>query len=517
VAPDIPRAAIDTVLHGVVREHLETFLAAAAAHTDGIGLPRFIEREFRAFLRCGLLVHGFLRVRCDGCAFERLVPLSFKGRAVCASCGGRRMAEQAANLVQAVLPWVPVRQWVLTVPHRLRYRLAFDLVLCRAVVGVFVRAVLGWYRRRARRAGWSDGHSGSVTVIQRFGSGLQLNVHAHALVLDGVFTEAADGTLRFHLAPPPTDVEVARLVATIRTRVLRLLRRRGIVTEAADDDAPDPLAATSLALAGITSAAVQGRSALGPRAGERVLQLGRVSGAPWVTTTGSRQAHMEGFDLHANVAVAANNRDGLEQLARYVLRPPIAQERLTRTADGRVLLTLKAEWSDGTTHLVFEPIELLERLAALTPRPRINLVLHHGVLASHSRWRARAVAYGRDTLDSVGPDAAVRCGTATPPVPPRAPPPSALASSSPAPGPAQVSSLAGDDPPSPARRAWSWPDLLRHTVAVDVLACPRCGGRMRVVATIEDPVVIRKILTHLGLPTEASAPRPRPSDLFDWS
>jgi hypothetical protein len=88
----------------------------------------------------------------------------------------------------------------------------------------------------------------------------------------------------------------------------------------------------------------------------------------------ARQAHLDGFDLHANVAVAANNRDGLEQLARYVLPPPIAQERLSRTADGRVLLTLKTEWSDGTTHLVFDPIELLERLAALTPRPRINLV-----------------------------------------------------------------------------------------------------------------------------------------------
>jgi hypothetical protein len=330
VAPYVPRAAADTVLHGVVREHLETFLAAAAARTGGEGLPRFIERELRGFLRCGLLVHGFLRIRCDDCAFERLLPLSCKGRAVCASCGGRRMAEQAANLVQSVLPWVPVRQWVLTVPHRLRYRLAFDHTLCRAVIAVFVRAVLGWYRRRARRAGGADGQSGSVTVIQRFGSGLQLNVHSHALFLDGVFTEAADGTLRFHPAPPPTDLEVARLVATIRTRVLRLLRRRGVCVDVADDDAPDPLAETSLALAGITSAAVQGRSALGPRAGARVLQLGRVPGAPWVTTTGTRQAHLDGFDLHANVAVAANNRDGLEQLARYVLRPPIAQERLTR-------------------------------------------------------------------------------------------------------------------------------------------------------------------------------------------
>jgi len=331
------------------------------------------------------------------------------------------MAEQAANLIHAVLPWLPVRQWVLTVPHRLRYRLAFDHTLCRAVVAVCVRAVLGWYRRRARRAGWAGGHSGSVTVIQRFGSGLQLNLHAHALALDGVFTEAADGTLRFHPAPPPSDAEVARLVATIRTRVVRLLRRRGGFADAEDDDARDPFAEASLALAGITSAAVQGRSALGPRPGARVLQIGRVPGAPWVTSTGTRQAHLDGFDLHANVQVAANNRDGLEQLARYVLRPPIAQERLMRTADGRVLLTLKTEWSDGTTHLLFEPIELLERLAALTPRPRINLVLHHGVLAPHSRWRARAVAYGRDTLAASGSQAAVATSASPPPAAPNEP------------------------------------------------------------------------------------------------
>jgi hypothetical protein len=89
---------------------------------------------------------------------------------------------------------------------------------------------------------------------------------------------------------------------------------------------------------------------------------------------------------------------------------------LTCTADGRVLLTLKLERSDGTTHLLFEPIELLERLAALTPRPRINLVLHHGVLAPHSRWRARAVAYGRDTPTSPAPDPVATCGTAHLPV-----------------------------------------------------------------------------------------------------
>lgn len=90
-----PRAADATVLHRVVREHLETFLAAAAARTDGAGMPPFIEREFRDFLGCGSYSRGFARVRCDDCAFERLVPFSCKGRAVCPSCGERRMKHAA--------------------------------------------------------------------------------------------------------------------------------------------------------------------------------------------------------------------------------------------------------------------------------------------------------------------------------------------------------------------------------------------------------------------------------------
>src|SRR5262249_56773385 len=124
-------------------------------------------------------------------------------------CGGRRMAEQAAHLVDAVLPWAPVRQWVLTVAHRLRYRLAFDHALCRAVLGVFVRAVLGWYRRRARRAGIAGGRSGTVTVVQRFGSGLELNVHFHLLAPDGVFVVSADRTVGFHRVSAPTNADVA--------------------------------------------------------------------------------------------------------------------------------------------------------------------------------------------------------------------------------------------------------------------------------------------------------------------
>jgi hypothetical protein len=177
---------------------------------------------------------------------------------------------------------------------------------------------------------------------------------------------------------------------------------------------------------------------------------------------------------------------------------------LTRIADGGVLLTLKAEWTDGTTHLLFEPVEVLERLAALTRRPRSNLVLHHGVLAPHSQWQARAVAYGRDTLALPDVDLAVA---------PRS-------------EPARPAHRPSPRPPRSKRRR----PVRRHAPGPGLTFCatrsrwtswrsPRCGGRMRVLATIDDPSVIRKILTHLGLPTEASAPRPPPSDLFDfdWS
>jgi len=164
-----PRDAERGVLYRVVEAHLDAFLDAAAHGAEGARLPMFVEQEFRDFLTCGVLAHGFARLRCGDCAFERLVPFSCKGRGFCPSCGGRRMTESAARLVDQVLPRVPIRQWVLTLPYRLRYLLAWNHELSRAVLGVYARALLAFQRRRAQRCGIRDGRSGCVTVIQRFG------------------------------------------------------------------------------------------------------------------------------------------------------------------------------------------------------------------------------------------------------------------------------------------------------------------------------------------------------------
>ena len=239
-----------------------------------------------------------------------------------------------------------------------------------------------------------------------------------------------------------------------------------------------------------------------------MLQVGREPGAPWVTSRGPCQAHLEGFDLHANITVAADDRAGVERLCRYVLRPPVAQERLSLTPDGLVLVTLKTEWHDGTTHLLFTPVELLEKLAALTPRPRINLVLYHGILAPHARARARAVAHGANTTSSR------EAAPAEAPSEPNRPTGDGFAHAV-TEAPHGTKATRRSDKP----RDWRWADLMRRIFELDVLACPRCGGRMSVIATIEAADVLRKILGHLGLPTDAPAAspaRPPPSipDLF---
>jgi hypothetical protein len=160
-----PRDPTSTVLYGIVRDHFETFRAQAASLREGEGLPRFVEREFREFLTCGCLAAGFARFHCHACGHDRLVAFSCKGRGFCPSCGSRRMSERAAHLVDHVLPDVPIRQWVLSLPYRLRYLLAWDHDLCRTVVAVFMRTVLGGLRTRARRAGVIDGRSGAVAII----------------------------------------------------------------------------------------------------------------------------------------------------------------------------------------------------------------------------------------------------------------------------------------------------------------------------------------------------------------
>jgi hypothetical protein len=306
-----------------------------------------------------------------------------------------------------------------------------------------------------------------------FGAAINLNVHVHALVLDGVYAEDGSGTLRCHPVPPPSDENMDALLATIERRIVRLLARRGVVE--GGTHGPDRWSEQAPVLAGIADASVQGRVAFGPRAGAKVRRGGGSPEWPALSSSarGPCHAHHDGFDLHAGVVVPGRDRARLERVCRYALRPPVAHDRIHLTEQGQVRLELRHRWADGTSHLLFDPIELLERLAALTPRPRINLVLYYGVLGARSAWRSR------------------------------------LGEPEPAPsGETGAEPAARPDAAGAAPSNLLWAQLMRRSFGFDVLACPRCGGRLRLIALIEEARVIQRILGHLGLATEVPAARP---------
>ena len=209
-----------------------------------------------------------MRVRCDDCGHSRAVAFSCMGRGFCPSCLGRRMADTAARLVDHVLPKVPVRQFVLSFPYEIRYRLAYDNDLVSAVLRVFLRVVGRWYRRQARAMGHSESRCGSVTFVQRFGSSINANPHVHVIMLDGVYVDGEDGP-EFVPAPRLSDDDVQQIVETTARRVIRLCTKRGLL----DDSQADPLADEEPLLAALTAASVRGIVATGERAGQRLRRV----------------------------------------------------------------------------------------------------------------------------------------------------------------------------------------------------------------------------------------------------
>jgi hypothetical protein len=174
-------------------------------------------------------------------------------------------------------------------------------------------------------------------------------------------------------------------------------------------------------------------------------------------------ASLDGFTLHAATRAGALDPAGLEALLRYVVsRPPVAQERVEQRPDGLVRITLKKAYGDGAIAVDMDPLSLLCRLATSVPPPRFHTVKYAGVLAPASPWRSRL------TL------------------------------------PSTQSAAASDELDRPAHAAAyrPWAELLARTFVVDVLACPKCRGRMRLLALVQDPAIVARFLAAMGETTE---------------
>jgi hypothetical protein len=248
--------------------------------------------------------------------------------------------------------------------------------------------------------------------------------------------------------------------------VLRLLVRRGILDEASCE--PDPLQEEEPVLAGILQASVQGTVATGERAGRRIRRI--LSDPAQGQRTGDLCFCSRGFSLHAARRVKPESSTKLEELCRYVLRPPLANQRLRWLSDEELLLRLKRKWGDGTTHILLSPTELISRVAALVPPKGFNEVRYHGVLAPRSKLRRRVIP--------------------KPPSNERATSTSTAGSTTTEPASEQ----------SAAKRIL-WADLLRRVFRAEVDRCS-CGGRFRLRAFITDPAEAGRYLRHIGIPCD---------------
>jgi hypothetical protein len=300
--------------------------------------------------------------------------------------------------------------------------------------------------------------------------------------LDGVFVEDAEGELSFVELPELSDMDVAELLQTIVARVLGHLRRQGLLSDA--DDAlqrPQPDDPEQLVLDALGSAATHGQSLAGPES--------RPGHIPYVRDAAAEPrmqaplcAAVLGLSLHANTHVDADDKSGRERLIKYILRPPLAADRIERIDGGRVRLHLKRNFSDGTFAIELDELSLVARLAALVPPPWQNQVRYSGVLASAHPWRSTVVPREPDAGDAT-------C--------------------------ARDEQASDDDTSDTAKvpkgkgcRYWPWRILKARTFGADTTQCPDCKGTLKLRALVQDRDAIERILTHLGLPTDVPKPAP---------
>jgi hypothetical protein len=423
------------------------------------------EPEFRRYLKCGILAHGFARARCSGCGHDFLIAFSCKGRGVCLSCNARRMAETAAHLVDQVIPRLPVRQWVLSLPKRLRYFLQHNPGAINGALHIFLRAVEALLRERSPDAG-PRAKIGAVAFTHRFGSFLNEHIHFYCVVIDGVFDSSMDAnTIRFHEATTLTNADIEETRDKVRKRIIWSFVQRGF--------------------------------------------LDRNDGKEMILWE-----HGGGFSINASVRIEENDCAGLERLLRYCARPPFALERLEELESKTIVYHLPKPDPDGRTELYLTPFELIARIAALVPPPRVHRHRYFGVLAPNAPLRAQAIALAKseppqatatsqvplvqpeaNPLNPLGADAS------------QLPQPQSLPSSLPQPLQQQFRpSEPPVDPPLKPIRPGSvsilWAMFLARLYEISPLTCPICGGAVRILSFITEAPTIRHILEHIGEPTE---------------
>lgn len=452
-----------SLLYRTIAQHLDTFIHNRAA--EGRELPAYVLDEFRSYLRCGILEHGFVRVFCATCHHEFPVALSCKKRGFCPSCCGKRMAESAAHLVDNVLPKAPYRQWVITLPFALRYWAATNKELEAKIHKIIISSINHHYQGRAVALGFSSSVCGSLSFIHRMGSALNFHFHYHVLFLDGVYVNPEKPQL-----VPITDLndgQVETVLTAIAQRIIRHLQKKHYLDENGEvinAVPPDDLFSNNDALTAALSASVQGRIAFGPRTGEKVRSIGKGFGyqEEIPLAKGFLCCSMNGFSLHAASFVRDHDRRQLEKLIKYISRPPLAEHRLGKAADGQLTYSLKTPRKNGVTAILLSPEELLEKLTTLIPPPKSHSVRWSGIFASSHSMRPKIVL--QPSIKKGIPE----------------------------------KTIDNNDKGAPRSNSM-WAKLLSRCFGIDLTLCPKCGGNLQVLCAVVDPHQVARYLKHIGI------------------
>ena len=307
-----PRDAAASPLYRAVLATLETYLAERGGQRDAPAHP-CAESALRAFLECGIPRFGVARFRCKDCGDSRFVPFSCKRRMACPSCDAKRAVVESGHALEELLADVPYRQWVLVLPKRLRWFVHRDARLPGEISRLLAQALTDFYLRRCGAP--KDAAPAQFHVLQRFGSSVNLHLHDHAVVSDGVF-RLDDGVLRFASAPPPAFEEVAELVELLRRRILKRMLRMRVLPEATVNE-----------------------------------MLAWPHG---------------GFSLDGGTYVEAQDRAGLERLLLYVLRPALSLKQLTYAPEQDLVRYRPSKGKpDSPAVLQWSGAEFVGRIAAL--------------------------------------------------------------------------------------------------------------------------------------------------------
>jgi hypothetical protein len=279
------------------------------------------------------------------------------------------------------------------------------------------------------------------------------------LFLDGVYVDDAieESHQRFVRVTRHRAVDMVNLTHKISLRIARYLERSGLIERDAENSY---LAAGRDNEMGDHQAySINYRIAIGSQKGKKVFSLQTLPPIFDAAQGLNLLGKVAGFSLHAGVSAKAGERDKLERLCRYISRPPVSVYRLSLTQAGNIRYELKTPYRNGTTHVIFEPLDFISKLAALIPAPRVNLTRFHGVFAPNSQYRAVIVnqASSDKSLEERRQTEGEKQG------------------------------------------AMKWAARLKRAFNIDMKICEACGGAAKVIACIDDPVVINKILAHLQI------------------